>query len=74
MKAELRDPVKEVQAQVRRLARRRTTRAAVCAREGQDWKAVFRRVMKEEALAKELGVPAADAKPPAPPHTKRSKA
>jgi len=52
------DPAKEANAQATRLASNTTTLAAEYARQGKDWETELRQRAKEQALMKELGLPA----------------
>lgn len=51
------DPLKEAQAQEKRLANNTTTYATEFARQGQDWEVQLRQRAKEVALMNELGLP-----------------
>ena len=57
------DPVKEANAQARRLENHTTTLAEEYARRGRDWEAELRQRAKEVALMDELGLPASKAQP-----------
>jgi len=52
------DPAKEANAQATRLTSNTTTLAAEYARQGKDWETELRQRAKEQALMKELGLPA----------------
>ena len=52
------DPAKEANAQSTRLASNTTTLAIEYARQGRDWETELRQRAKEQALMKELGLPA----------------